>query len=240
MTDEFILNTTVPYWNVDREQVLLLRGVFEFFQEAAIKHADLFDIGTRAMISRGESWVLNRMATAIHRYPRYEETVRVVTWSTGVRACKGFRDFRVYCGDELVASASSLWLYVNLKTKTLSRVPPDVAATFPSRPGDVFRPGLDKLKLTPPAGPAAGRAISVRYSDVDGNGHVNNTAYFDYLQTALAQSGGSPRPHQLEIQFLKEIAPDAETVSVALETRGQIIAFGLSGPEGLSAQGTAG
>jgi len=240
MTDEFILQTTVPYWNVDREQVLLLRGVFEFFQEAAIKHADLFDTGTRAMISRGESWVLNRMAAAIHRYPRYEEAVKVVTWSTGVRACKGFRDFRFYCGDELVASASSLWLYVNLKTKTLSRVPPDVAAAFPSRPGDVFRPELDKLKLTPPAAGTAGRAISVRYSDVDGNGHVNNTAYFDYLQTALARSGGSPRPSRLEIQFLKEIPPTAETVSVALETRGQNIAFGLSGPEGLFAQGSAG
>jgi len=133
-----------------------------------------------------------------------------------------------------------LWLYVNLKTKTLSRVPPDVAATFPSRPGDVFRPELDKLKLTPPAASAVGQSISVRYSDVDGNGHVNNTAYFDYLQTALARSGGSPRPGQIEIQFLKEIPPTAETVSVALETRGQNVAFGLSGPEGLFAQGSAG
>ena len=119
-------------------------------------------------------------------------------------------------------------------------MPPDVAATFPSRPGDVFRPELDKLKLTPPAGTAAGQAISVRYSDVDGNGHVNNTAYFDYLQTTLARSGGSPRPSRIEIQFLKEIPPTAETVSVALETRGQAIAFGLSGPEGLFAQGSAG
>ncbi len=239
MTDEFTLQASVPYWNVDREQVLLLRGVFEFFQEAAIKHADLFDTGTRAMISRGESWVLNRMAAAIHRYPRYEEAVKVVTWSTGIRACKGFRDFRLYCGDELVASASSLWLYVNLKTKTLSRVPPDVAATFPSRPGDLFRPELDKLKLTPPAATNAGHAISVRYSDVDGNGHVNNTAYFDYLQTALAQNGNPPRPGRLEIQFLREIPPTTEMVSVALEPRGQAIAFGLSGPEGFFAQGSA-
>ncbi|HTZ19950.1 MAG TPA: acyl-ACP thioesterase domain-containing protein, partial [Opitutaceae bacterium] len=192
------------------------------------------------MISRGESWVLNRMAATIHRYPRYEEGVKVVTWSTGIRTCKGFRDFRLYCGDELVAAASSLWLYVHLKTKMLSRVPPDVAATFPSRPGDVFRPELDKLKLKPPAATTAGQAISVRYSDVDGNGHVNNTAYFDYLQTALPRSGASPRPQQIEIQFLKEIPPTAESVSVALEARGPAIAFGLSGPEGLFAQGLAG
>jgi medium-chain acyl-[acyl-carrier-protein] hydrolase len=239
MTEEFILQATVPYWNVDREQLLLLRGVFEFFQEAAIKHADLFDTGAKAMVTRGESWMLNRMAAVIHRYPRYEEVVRVVTWSTGIRTCKGFRDFRLYCGDELVASASSLWLYVNLRTKSIARVPPEIAATFPSRPDDLFRPELDKLKLMPPTATAAGHAISVRYSDVDGNGHVNNVAYFDYLQSALARSGHSPRPHQLEIQFLKEILPATETVSVALEARGQDIAFGLSGPEGLFAQGSA-
>ena len=98
MTEELTLNTIVSYGDVDRDEVLLLPGVFKFLQEAAIKHADLFDAGTHAMVSRGESWVLNRMAAAIHRYPRYEESVRVVTWSSGIRAFKGYRDFRVFCG----------------------------------------------------------------------------------------------------------------------------------------------
>ena len=85
MNDTLTLNTVVSYWDVDQDEVLLLPGVFKFLQEAAIKHADLFDAGTRAMVSRGESWVLNRMAAAIHRYPRYEEPVQVVTWSSGIR-----------------------------------------------------------------------------------------------------------------------------------------------------------
>jgi acyl-ACP thioesterase len=239
MTEEFSLTTAVPYWNVDREQMLLLRGVFELLQEAAIKHADQFDAGTRAMAIRGESWVLNRMAVAIHRYPRYGEPLRVVTWSTGIRIFKGYRDFRVYCGDELVVSASTLWLYVNLKTKSLCRVPQEITATFPSRPDAVFHPDLDKLELTPPAAATAGHDVSVRYSDVDGNGHVNNTAYFDYLQTALARGGFPPRPRRLEIQFLKEIPPDTDKVSVRLEPRDSAVAFGLAGPAGLFAQGVA-
>jgi len=64
----------VAYGDVDRDNLLGLPAVFKFLQEAAIKHADQFDAGTRAMTTRGESWVLNRMAAAIHRYPRYEET----------------------------------------------------------------------------------------------------------------------------------------------------------------------
>ena len=238
MTEELILNTIVSYGDVDRDEVLLLPGVFKFLQEAAIKHADQFDAGTHAMVSRGESWVLNRMAAAIHRYPRYEEPVRVVTWSSGIRAFKGYRDFRVFCGEELVVSASSLWLYVNLRTKSLVRVPEEIAGAFPSGPGTVFRPDLDKLKLVPPdAGSAQAHPVSVRYSDVDGNGHVNNTAYFDYLQTALIKGGFPPRPQNVEIQFLKEIPPGAEAVSVWLEARGPAIAFSLGSPETLFAQG---
>ena len=110
--------------------------------------------------------------------------------------------------------------------------------TFPSRPGEVFRPELDKLKLIPPgAGSAPGLPVSVRYSDVDGNGHVNNTAYFDLLQTALARNGFPTRPQIVEIQFLKEIPPEAESVDVRLEARGPAIAFSMAGPDALFAQG---
>lgn len=237
MNDQLTLDTIVAYGDVDRDEMLLLPGIFKLLQEAAIKHADQFDAGTRARV-RGESWVLNRMAAAIRRYPRYEEPVRVVTWSSAVRAFKGYRDFRVYCGDELVASASSLWLYVNLRTRSLIRVPEDVARAFPSRPGEVFMAELEKLKLIPPGdGSLPVCRSSVRYSDVDGNGHVNNTAYLDLLQTALARNGLPTRPEMLQVHFLKEIPSDAEAVDVRLEVRGPATAFSMTGPDALFAQG---
>jgi acyl-ACP thioesterase len=238
MTEELILNTIVSYGDVDRDGVLLLPGVFKFLQEAAIKHAAQFETGTRAIFNRGESWVLNRMAAAIHRYPRYEEPLRVVTWSSGIRTFKGYRDYRIFCGDELVVAASSLWLYVNLKTKALVRVPEEVATSFPCGPGAVFHAELDKLKLGPPRpGPVQPCPVSVRYSDVDSNGHVNNTAYLDLLQTALVKRGFPARPQNVAIQFLKEIPPGAESVNVCLEVEEPGIVFSLGGPEALFAQG---
>jgi acyl-ACP thioesterase len=234
---EFVLNGPVSYWSVDREQALLLRSFFEFLQEAAIKHADQADSGTRAKAMRGETWVLRRIAATVQRYPRYEEQLKVVTWSTCIRAFKGFRDFRVYCGDELIASASSIWLYFSLANKALCRVPKEVAARFPSRPGDSFCPDLEKLPLAPPLEGAPNLDITLRYSDVDGNSHVNNTAYLDYLQTALARGGFAPRPCHLQVEFLKEIPPTVPSIAIALEKRSQAIAFGITGPAGLSAHG---
>jgi medium-chain acyl-[acyl-carrier-protein] hydrolase len=237
MHGEFTLPAVVSYWDVDRDQRLTLGGLFKLLQEAAIKHADQHGLGAPGLVARGETWVLNRMAVAITRYPRYEEAVRVVTWSAGIRGFRGYRDLRIYCGEERVVSASSLWIYVKLATKLPTRVPPELADSFPVGPGAAFRPELDKLRVTPPSPAAAGSAVSLRYSDFDGNGHMNNTAYLDCLQTALVRGGFSPHPTGIEIQFLKEIAPTVATVEIALESRGPAIAFGLSGPEGLHAQG---
>jgi len=233
------LDGKVAYWNVDRDQLLTLRSLFEFLQEAAIKHADQCGAGSRAKEDRGETWVLRTMAVSVHRYPHYEEPLRVATWSSGIRGFKGFRDFRAYCGGELVASASSVWLYINLRAKAIGRVPAEVAKGFPSRPQEVFRPDLERLWIEPPGDGCAAREVSVRYSDFDGNGHVNNTAYVDFLQTALEAGGYAPRPLELQIEYLKEIPPGTDSVTVRLEARERGVGFALASGAVLFAKGTA-
>jgi acyl-ACP thioesterase len=238
MDGAFTLAAVVSYWDVDREKKLTLRGVFKFMQEAAILHADQFDAGARSMDHRRASWVLNRVAASIIRYPAFEEKVRVVTWSSGIRAFKGFRDFRIYCGEELVVAASSLWLHVDLATKSLTRVPKDLADRFPVCAFGVHKPEIDKHGLAPPAPGGNGTRVSLRFSDIDGNGHVNNTAYLDYLQTALAKRGFPPRPREVEIQFIREVPPSVEDVNITLERRDSSAAFRMDGSPELFAHGS--
>lgn len=219
MSEEFTLSAVVSYWDVDREQRLTLGGVFKLLQEAAIKHADRYDLGAKAMVAHGGSWVLNRIVTVINRYPRYEEAVTVRTWSAGIRGFRGYRDLRLYCGDELVLSASSLWLYVDLRTKSLARVPAALAERFPIGEAEMFCADLDRRRYEAPGERAVASAVSLRYGDFDGNAHLNNTAYFDVLQTALHRQGHPARPREIEVQFLKEVPLTTTEVAVAIERR---------------------
>ncbi|MDR1789879.1 MAG: hypothetical protein LBR12_06025 [Opitutaceae bacterium] len=207
----------VPYADVDRDEIILLPSLFKWLQEAAIRHANLFDAGTRMMTGRGESWVLNRLSAKIFQWPRFEDTLRAETWSSGIRGFRGYREFRVFNGDTPVLAASSLWLYVNLETKALTRVPPEILDTFPTRADPVFRPDLERLPLPPLSEQAAAAEISIRYSDMDANRHVNNTAYFDLLQTALARAGHPPRPSEIQIKFAREIPPETPAVAVRVD-----------------------
>jgi acyl-CoA thioesterase FadM len=239
MSKEHILTTVIPFADVDRHQVMLLPQLFKLLQEAAIQHAELFGVGARDIHERGTSWVLNRLAVELSRYPRRDETVRVTTWSTGVTGFKGYREFRVHCGDELLLSASSLWLWIDLRMRSLTRVPENIAQNFPIGSGSPpYRPDIDHLHRTPPAKSIPALSLDLRYSDQDANGHVNHTAYFDLLQTALLRQGLSPQPRRLEIQFQREIPSDATTVDVRLEKRAQdTTAFSLTSSTTSFAQG---
>lgn len=237
MSEEFTLHSTVAYADVDRDQVLTLGGVFKLLQEAAIKHADVYGLGAKAMVAKGESWVLNRIAASIARYPRYEEAVTVRTWSAGIRGFRGYRDLRVYCGDELVLSASTLWVYVNLRTKSLARVPEELAAQFPAGQAEMFKPDLDRVRHEPPAATSLATEVALRYGDFDGNSHLNNTAYFDALQTALSRHALPVHPAGIEVQFLKEVPLAVRAIEVAVEPRaGEARVAWRSGAE-LNAQG---
>lgn len=235
---EFHLSGTVSFWNVDRDNAISLKGVFSLFQEAAIRHADLCGTGALAMTSRGESWVLKGLSVSIDRYPAYEEPITVVTWSTGVTGFKGYRDFRMLSNGVEFARGSSLWLYFSLASKSLLRVPKDVADQFPRKEEPPFDPELDRLKLRPPAAGGTVQSIGLRYTDFDANQHVNNTAYFDLLQSALASSGGPLRPRRLRVLFSKGIPVGEHQALVSFEPGEAHTVFSIGDTSGPAAVGT--
>lgn len=241
MNRKLTFATSVLYGDVDRTEVLTLHGVGKLLQEAAIAHANQFDLGAHAMRTRGESWVLNRMALAIHRYPRYEETLRMETWSRGIKGFKGYREFRLYdARDALLLSGSSLWLYVNVRTKAIIRVSAAQAAAFPIGEGESFCPELESLEFAVPSREAATMAMGVRYSDVDVNLHVNNTAYFDYVQEALARAGRPVHPQAVRFKFGRGIPADAAAVSVRMESNESGAVFAIEDGATTFAVGMAG
>jgi len=245
MPEKWILETVVTFGDVDRDNVLTLAGVFKLLQEAAIAHANRYDTGTDAMHTRGESWVLNRMVVEIARYPCHGEALRIETWSSGIRGFKGYRDFRVFdAAGAGVVSGSSLWIYVNVRTRSILRVPREVAVRFPVGTEGVFCPELESLDLPAPD-PATARAcvLSLRYSDIDANAHVNNTAYLDLLQSALAAAGHPPRPQSVRIKYGKGIAAGTPAVEVRLAPAAEAagpVRFSVAAAGEVFAQGDAG
>jgi medium-chain acyl-[acyl-carrier-protein] hydrolase len=237
MDEIYKLNHKVGYFQVDHQHRIQLGSLFKLLQEAAIHHANQAEIGTQIMTKKGESWVLNRVAMKLSRYPRFDESITIQTWATSLKQFKGFREFRILTGDEIIGQVSTLWLYINMEKKAFTRLPFEVEESFPIRPDHSYYPRLDKLRLPKPDKESIRTQVSLRYGDIDGNLHVNNAAYMEMLQTGLYNQNLDTRPKILEIQFAKEIPPDAGQVEVRFQSLAEETRFSLGTSEEVAAFG---
>ena len=92
-------------------------------------------------------------------------------------------------------------------------------------------------RLAPPRPGVPMCEVSLRYADFDANGHLNNPAYLEALQTALSRRGGPVAPRGLEVQFLREVPPEAPAIAVALDGDAEVLRVGWGSGGELRAQG---
>jgi acyl-ACP thioesterase len=175
----------VRFGSIDRSDRLTLATIFEFFQEAAINHAEHLGVGREALGKSGQVWILSRISVVVDRRPRWGETVSVRSWPRGAERLFAIRDYDIR--DETGAAAvrgRSGWLVLDIEKRRPLRIQ-QIIEKLPQNEG------IDAL-----TGPVAGldpRDTLVKagerlaaYSDIDFNGHVNNTRYIQWIQDVLA------------------------------------------------------
>ena len=198
----------VRFAAIDRSDRLTLDAVFQFFQEAAICHAENLGVGRQDMTQTGQAWILSRITVIVDRRPNYCETITVRSWPRGSEKLFAMRNYDIRDKSDIpVVSARSGWLVVDMEKRR------------PIRPNFL----MDKLPLNegleslpPEANGAAGLTERANlqktaerkalYTDIDYNGHVNNVRYIQWIEDALdpgyLEKAGKMR---LDINYLSEI-----------------------------------
>lgn len=195
-------------------------------QEVAGEYCDLTGCGREALLRHGIAWVVARMAIRMEWYPRMGEMIRLRTFHRPVRHRFFPRYYEFRDGEgQLLGQASSLWLLMDLETRqsvAADRLPAplsdnrDMPELMPL-PGNI--PQLDAPETVIP--------WQAQYTDLDPNGHVNNTKYVDWLCNALGiETMRSHRIDNLLIHFNSEILPGQP---VELRLRRAAERFQLSG-----------
>ncbi len=173
-----------------------------FLQEIAAASADRLGFGYEALRARHHAWVLHGLRIRIAQRPGYHQTVHVATWPRELVRLLAYREFEVTDdAGRPVALASSAWVAMNTTTRRIAR--PDAYLDRPWRPDRV----LDRDPQQPPAvtAPDTERKVVVRWSDLDLNGHLNNTRFLDLaLETFDDAWLLAHEPVELEMSFLAE------------------------------------
>jgi acyl-ACP thioesterase len=199
---------------IDKSDTMTLDAAFNFFQEAAISHAENLGVGREAMARTNQVWILSRMSVQIDRRPQYGETVTVRTWPRGGEKLFALRDYDIRdAADNPVVSARSCWIIIDMDKRRPLR-PQSIMDSLPQNEGmDALLPAKTlavNLEERPSLQKTAER--QALYTDVDYNGHVNNVSYIRWIEDAVNPALlEQAKQMRLDINYLNEILPDEIT-----------------------------
>ena len=238
--DIYYEESAVRFSKIDQSDTLTIASTFDLFQEAAISHAEALGVGREEMSQRSHVWILSRISVFMTSRPKFGEAISVRTWPRGSNKLFAIRDYDIHytrdisdhkngpsCGEALVRGRSA-WLVVDIEKRRPLR-PQTAVEKLPLNENINALPGENiNSNDPPPSLPArdfSGTVPQLRrscYSDIDYNGHVNNSRYIQWIQDLLEpeilEKAGQIR---LDINYLAEVlyGETIELYSIPIEEK---------------------
>jgi acyl-ACP thioesterase len=187
---------------LDHNKRLSLYGLLNLLQDAAWMHAKSAGWGFEDLIAKGTIWVLARQKLVMTEWPRWEDKVTLHTWGRPGGSVMALREFEIFLGPRKIGEATTTWLVLDYQTRKpqkLDRVSFDLMC----RADGNLTLSASRIQLRHDLSEAA--RFEVRNSDLDVNGHVNNTRYGQWLtDTMSAEDHSRYAISEYEVNFLSE------------------------------------
>ena len=178
----YVQNFEVTDIAVDRYGRMKPSMILFIAQEVAGRHCNILSVDYDTLARQRMFWAVTRHRVQITRLPERGETIRVETWPMPTTRVAYPRSVIAYdeTGNECFR-AISLWVLMNLDTRNM---------ILPGKSGISVVGTLRGMELASPSGLVPKELINHRqrpvcFTDLDRNGHMNNTRYLDWIDDLL-------------------------------------------------------
>lgn len=198
--------------DVDYNKKLKPSALFSFLEDVSSLHTDELGIGQEAIAKRANAaWIISRMRLHMDRYPVWKDDIIIETWPQLPQKYLFERDYLIKSADgEILGRGAAIWAIIDIDTRR--PLPTDtIKIDYPEIRTE--RAIESKSERVAPFGELVEMAHRpVCYSDIDMNGHVNNSRYIDYIMDCYPVDTILKHPvKKLQINYIKEALP-GETV----------------------------
>lgn len=203
----------LQWYDTDLNGQLKMSAFANYMQETAWRHANHLGFGYEDAKNRNEFWVIISLMIKMIGSPVWGKKITIETWPKGIDRLFAFRDFKIMDEKgEVIGAATSAWMILDKDT----RRPKDVDIVKPMLHLATNQDVLDKNPplLMPMKEVVTSEPRKICFSEVDQNGHVNNTRYIDWCLDALSMEWH--RTHQIRsmvINYLSEVKAE-ETIQI--------------------------
>ena len=214
--------------------VATIASVCNWLQEAASLNAEAMAFSKSNFEAAGEniSWVLTRLKVRMSRFPKWGETVSILTFPRGGRRIVAYRDFAL-TGEtgEDIGCATSEWMLIDLGSRKIVPIPEGVFAAANTVREPVFGdepPAKLRWDCREPVTDAL--VFRARRGDIDLNGHVNNVHYVEWLLEGRPATAGLCS--ELDIVFKSETFAGEDVYVESVETEPGVFMHRVHAPDG--------
>lgn len=178
-----------------------MADAFAVFMDLASEHAELLGIGLQAMAARDLFWLTVKTQVRFIRRPAMMQTVCARTWPEAPMQTRCCRSYELGSPDGVLVSGKTEWAVLNVRTGKVVPLqdvyPEHLTFERPSAcPGEFARVSEQA------ASAESLGTYTVRSTDIDVGGHMNNAAFVRALIGAFSNDRLRVlRPKQLDVIF---------------------------------------
>ena len=198
----------VKFHECNSNEILGASSTFKYIQEAAMCQLNTQKPTYNELLKQGKAYILSAIRVEMY-YPVFAyEDITVRSWACPSKGVSFVRSYEMERDGEIVCEAVSSWALVSVKDKKLIRVDDvDTSGYYTDEAIKTEHPVRIRIPSALPM--TLMGEYTVKYSDIDINGHVNNTNYADILCDFI------PDIEQLRIKsvgmnFVSDTAKDDE------------------------------
>ncbi|MBU5454291.1 acyl-[acyl-carrier-protein] thioesterase [Caproiciproducens sp. MSJ-32] len=177
----------IYYYNVDSKLNCTMPIVLGILSDVGNKDSEDLGSGVNELLSKNMTWIFYNYDVKVKRYPKYGEKINVITQSIGFKKFYAVRNYEIIGEDgERIVEGSATFLMLDIKKRRAMRIPKEQYAIYGEAgdmEGEFKLPRLSDFKEYDYE-----EIFKVRYSDIDSNGHVNNTKYIEWAIETLPKN----------------------------------------------------
>ena len=189
---------------VDMTRRLRMSDLFRLLEEASIAHTEQLGCTRDKTLDRGLLWIITRQTVEIDELPAYDDEIIVRSWQGEMQHVFFPRFYEIERAGEILVKGQALWMLMKEDDRSMV-MPEDYDISIPGRP-DADDMVLPAIVIPKDAEEKASHRLPTRFSQIDINGHMNNTRYFDVIDDLLWGDGDpSSVPHAVLANYLSEL-----------------------------------
>lgn len=227
MMEKYSKTFKINFRDVDNTKKLRMNSLVDYMQEIAGEHANALGLNFFGQ-EQEVYWIVARAKMCLEEYPMWDETIHIETYPAGVDKLFAVRRFDIYNQDNR-AIGYIIGDYILMDVKTHRPVRPhQLGGKFEMLCNPYEGEVLPKLKA--PVNREVEDYRKARYSEIDVNGHMNNTHYVRWAMDMLNVEELSKRQVQsIQTNYITSILENDEVKIIrGLNESGHTIVQGMS------------